>query len=43
MEARDGFDGLAAITIPKTPSEIRGLANLRKQIEGALGATKLTD
>ena len=41
LEARTGFDGLAAITVPKTPSESRGLKNLRKQIEGTLGLTKL--
>lgn len=41
LEAREGYDGLGAITLPKTPSESRGLKNLRKQIEGTLGLTKL--
>ena len=41
MEADDLFEGLDAITIPKTPSDPRGLTNLRKQIERTLGITKL--
>lgn len=41
MEADDLFEGLDAITIPKTPSDHRGLTNLRKQIERTLGITKL--
>lgn len=41
IEATDGFDGLETITLPKTPSENRGLKNLRKQIERTLGITKL--
>ena len=43
LEANQGFDGLDAITLPKTPSENRGLKNLRKQIERKLGVTKLAD
>lgn len=43
LEAKNGFDGLDLITVPKTPSEIRGLNNLRKQIERVLGITKLGD
>jgi len=43
LEADKAYDGLDAITIPKTPSENRGLKNLRKQIEGTLGITKLGD
>lgn len=43
LEAKKGFDGLDAITLPKTPSENRGLKNLRKQIERTLGITKLGD
>lgn len=43
LEANKGFDGLGAITLPKTPSENRGLKNLRKQIERTLGITKLGD
>lgn len=41
LEANKGYDGLDAITLPKTPSENRGLKNLRKQIERTLGLTKL--
>lgn len=41
MEADDLFEGLDAITIPKTPSDHRGLTNLRKQIERTLGIAKL--
>jgi hypothetical protein len=41
MEAKEGFDGLEAITIPKTPSDHRGLMNLQKQVERSLGITKL--
>jgi hypothetical protein len=41
LEAKPGFEGLGPITVPKTPSEIRGLKNLRKQIEGKLGLIKL--
>ena len=36
LEAKDGYTGLDAITIPKTPSDSRGLTNLRKQIERTL-------
>lgn len=43
LEANKGFDGLDAITLPKTPSEHRGLKNLRKQIARTLGITKLDD
>jgi len=43
LEANKGFDGLDSITLPKTPSESRGLKNLRKQIERTLGITKLGD
>ena len=41
IEAREGYDGLATITVPKTPSEHRGLKNLCSQIEGILGLTRL--
>jgi len=41
LEASKGFDGLDSITLPKTPSENRGLKNLRKQVERTLGITKL--
>ena len=41
LQAAKGFDGLESITLPKTPSENRGLKNLRKQIERTLGITKL--
>lgn len=43
LEARNGYDGLDSITLPKTPSDDRGLKNLRKQIERTLGITKLDD
>ncbi|UEM24942.1 hypothetical protein JL100_033150 (plasmid) [Skermanella mucosa] len=43
MEANIGYDGLDSITLPNTPSEIRGLSNLRKQIERTLGISKLSD
>jgi len=43
LEADKGYDGLDAVTIPKTPSENRGLKNLQKQIERTLGITKLDD
>jgi hypothetical protein len=43
LEAINGYDGLEAITLPKTPSDGRGLKNLRKQIERTLGVTKLSD
>ncbi len=41
LEAKKGYVGLDAVTLPKTPGENRGLENLRKQIERALGITKL--
>jgi hypothetical protein len=41
MEADDGYEGLDSITIPKTPSDSRGLKNLCKQIERTLGIAKL--
>ena len=43
LEANKDYDGLDSITLPKTPSENRGLKNLRKQIERTLGITKLGD
>ncbi|MFC7333990.1 hypothetical protein [Rhodocista pekingensis] len=43
MEAADQFEGLASITVPKTPSDTRGLTNLRKEIERKLGITRLHD
>ncbi len=41
LEPDNGYEGLQNITIPKTPSEIRGLTNQRKQIERTLGISKL--
>lgn len=41
LEANKGFNGLNTITLPKTPSESRGLRNLKSQIERALGLTNL--
>jgi hypothetical protein len=43
LEAKEDYQGLAAITLPKTPSDDRGLKNLRKQIERTLGIAKLND
>lgn len=43
MEAKEMFEGLDAITIPKTPSDHQGLKNLQKQIERTLGITKLDE
>jgi hypothetical protein len=41
LEANEGFGGLESITLPKTPSDNRGLANQRSQIERTLGLTSL--
>jgi len=41
LEADDTLYGLNSITIAKTPSDIRGLINIRKQIERTLGISKL--
>lgn len=41
LHPRSGFGGLETITISKTPSEYRGLKNLRKQVERAMGLSKL--
>lgn len=41
LEANETFGGLGTITIPKTPSDSRGLANQRTQIEKTLGLTSL--
>jgi hypothetical protein len=43
LEAMNGYDGLDTITLPKTPSDHRGLMNLRKQVERTLGITKLSE
>lgn len=43
LEAKDGYDRLDAITLPKTPSDHRGLMNLRKQIERTLGISRLSE
>ena len=43
MQAKDGYVGLDTITLPKTPSDGRGLVNLRKDIERILGLTMLRD
>jgi hypothetical protein len=43
LEAKNGYDGLDTITLPKTPSDHRGLTNLRKQIERTLGISKLSE
>lgn len=41
LEPVDGYRGLSALTISKTPGDQRGMENMRKQIEGTLGITKL--
>lgn len=41
LEANEGYGGLGAITLPKTPSESRGLNNQRSQMERTLGLTTL--
>ena len=41
LEGREGYAGLNSIVVPKTPSDHRGLTNLRKQVENALGIGKL--
>ena len=41
LEPDDGYHGLQNITVPKTPSDIRGLKNQRKQIERTLGISTL--
>jgi len=43
LEAKKEYDGLDAITIPKTPSDHRGLKNLSKQVERTLGISKLSE
>ncbi|WP_374291910.1 hypothetical protein [Paenirhodobacter enshiensis] len=41
MERCEGYEGLAPVTVAKTPSEHRGLKNNRSQAEGSLGLTRL--
>lgn len=41
LEAADDYDGLETLTLSKTPSDHRGLKNLRSQIEATLGITNL--
>lgn len=43
LEAQTGFKGLDAVTVPTTPSDSRGLTNMRKQIERTLGLTRLRE
>lgn len=43
LEAKAEFAGLENITISKTPSDYRGLENMRKDIEKILGITKLSN
>lgn len=43
LEPRTGFSGLENITVPTTPSDNRGLTNMRKQVERTLGLSKLAD
>lgn len=42
LEAKKGYTGLEAITLPKTPSDNRGLKNQVSQIKQALGVNKLS-
>jgi hypothetical protein len=42
LEAMDGYEGLDSITLSKTPSDHRGLKNIRKQVERTLGIAKLS-
>jgi len=41
LEAEPEFEGLDSVTLASTPSEIRGLQNLRSQIERKMGLSKL--
>lgn len=41
LEPRDGFQGMETLSISTSPSDVRGLKNMRKQVERALGLTKL--
>ena len=41
LEPQDGFVGLNAVTVPKTPSDHRTGDNLRGQIEGSMGLKRL--
>lgn len=43
LEAQAGFVGLEAVTVATTPSDARGLMNTLKQVERALGVSKLSD
>lgn len=38
-----GYIGLDSLTLPKTPSDTRGLRNLRTQVERTLGIAKLAE
>jgi hypothetical protein len=40
LEANKDYDGLDPITISKTPSDKKGLNNLRSQVKRTLGITK---
>ena len=41
LEASGQYRGLGAITMPKTPSDRRGLANMKAEIENVMGLTKI--
>lgn len=41
LEAHEDLFGLDTLTLPKTPSDGRGLKNLRKQVERTMGLTNL--
>lgn len=43
LEARSGYGGLETLTVPKTPSDGRALANMRTQAERSLGLREIQD
>ena len=43
LEPQSDFGGLESVTIPKTPSDERGLKNLRRDTEKKLGISRLSD
>jgi hypothetical protein len=42
LEGKSEYEGLDTVTVSKTPSDKRALMNTRKQIERALGISKLS-
>ena len=41
LHPSEDYEGLEPVTLPKTPSEARGLQNLRKQVRGHLGISRV--